>query len=288
MSRFISPFWLGPGTGCIKAEPGQLEQLLINLVVNARDAMPNGGELRVSTQCATVASSEAEPLGVEFGDYVLLEVSDTGTGMDVETQAHIFEPFFTTKGQGKGTGLGLANCYGIVKQNGGFIRVQSEVGKGAAFQIYFPRLAEAAPAAAMPEAPDALPHGHEAVLVVEDDDALRALTVNVLGELGYNVAAADDGEAAQRILKEPNAPVFDLVVSDVGMPRLDGVALTNWLEVHHPGTRILLVSGYGMGLRQNDSLEGRAILTKPFTRAQLASAVRQALEHELTEASVFA
>ena len=271
---------LGPETGCIKAEPGQLEQLLVNLVVNARDAMPQGGEVRVSTQCANVASSEAGALGVEPGDYVLVEVSDTGTGMDAETQAHIFEPFFTTKGPGKGTGLGLANCYGIVKQNGGFIRVQSELGRGTTFHIYFPRLAEAAPATATPKAPEALPRGHEAVLVVEDDDALRALTVNVLGELGYNVTAADDGEVAQQILKEPNAPVFDLVVSDVGMPRLDGVSLTHWLEAHHPETRVLLVSGYGAGLRQNDSVGNRAVLTKPFTRAQLASAVRQALERE--------
>jgi signal transduction histidine kinase len=240
---------LAPDTGCVKVDPGQVEQVVINLVVNARDAMPDGGELRVETESTSLDHSLAEQHGVEPGEYVVLQVSDTGTGMTPEVQARIFEPFFTTKESGHGTGLGLSTCYGIAKQNRGFIEVKSELGRGSSFRVYLPKVAEAAQAAPTTESPDELPTGDELVLVVEDDEALRELTVDALRSLGYDVVEAGDGEEAQRLLIEDAAGRIDLVLTDVGIPRLDGAALARWISAEKPDVRVLMVSGYASDKR---------------------------------------
>ncbi len=279
---------LGRDAGCVKAEPGQIEQVIINLVVNARDAMPTGGELRVETEQVRLDTSEAETHGVSPGDYVLIQVTDTGTGMSAETQVHIFEPFFTTKQKGKGTGLGLATCYGIAKQSEGFISVESELGTGTTFRVYLPQEKETASAVATEPVAAECPRGEESILVVEDEDPLRHVTVETLRELGYQVCEAADGETAQKILSAPGAEPVDLVLTDVGMPRLDGIALARWLESHHPETRVLLVSGYAgdKRLREEDLSQEHRFLSKPFTRSQLATAIRKALEHKRETAPV--
>ena len=216
------------------------------------------------------------------GEYVVIQVSDSGTGMSAETRAHIFEPFFTTKEKGKGTGLGLATCYGIAKQSGGFISVESELGAGTTFRVYLPQQKEAASAVSMPAVAGDLPRGDESILVVEDDESLREVTVQTLREFGYNVCEALDGEAAQQILSASGVAPFDLVITDVGMPRVDGITLRRWLETHRPETRVLLVSGYAgdKGLREDDLAQEHRFLAKPFTRSHLATAVRKALEHK--------
>ena len=272
---------LGPDTGCVKVDPGQVEQVVINLVVNARDAMPDGGELRVETESTSLDNAAAAQHGVAPGEYVVLQVSDTGTGMTPEVQAHIFEPFFTTKESGHGTGLGLATCYGIAKQNGGFIEVESVLGRGSSFRVYLPKVAEAAEAAPTTEPTDELPTGDELILVVEDDEALRELTVDALRSLGYNVLEAGDGEQAQRLLIEDAAGRIDLVLTDVGIPRMDGATLARWIAAKKPNVRVLMVSGYATDKRlpiEDLGLDYR-FLPKPFTRKQLAASVRKALEH---------
>ncbi|MFL6590336.1 MAG: response regulator [Chthoniobacterales bacterium] len=279
---------LGPEAGCVKAEPGQIEQVIVNLVVNARDAMPTGGELRVETEQVTLDAPEAETHGVAAGEYVVIQVADTGTGMSAETQAHIFEPFFTTKEKGKGTGLGLATCYGIAKQSGGFISVASELGGGTTFRVYLPQENQTVPVVSMTPVPTELSRGDEFILVVEDDESLRDVTADTLRELGYQVCEAADGEAAQQILSAPGAASVDLVLTDVGMPRLDGISLTRWLATHYPATRVLLVSGYADDKRllNKDLVHNYRFLSKPFTRSQLATAVRKALEHQRETAPV--
>ena len=275
---------LGPDSGCVKVDPGQIEQVVINLVVNARDAMPKGGEIRLETDATFLGVEEAEQHGVQPGEYVVVQVTDNGTGMTAETQARIFEPFFTTKETGHGTGLGLATCYGIAKQNRGFISVESAPGVGSTFRVVFPKAAEAAAVAPVAERPDELPRGSEAILVVEDDEALRELTVDVLSGLGYTVAEASDGEEAQRLLIADEAARIQLVLSDVGIPRLDGVSLARWVANEHPHVRVLLVSGYATDQRLNldDLGADYRFLPKPFTRKQLAISVRKALDHQPT------
>jgi PAS domain S-box-containing protein len=278
---------LGPETGCVKVDPGQVEQVVINLVVNARDAMPNGGELRIETDSISLDAAAAEQRGVAPGEFVVLQVSDSGTGMTPEVQARIFEPFFTTKESGHGTGLGLSTCYGIAKQNRGFIEVDSELGRGSSFRVYLPKVAEAAEATPTSEPTDELPSGDELVLVVEDDEALRELTVDALRSLGYRVVEAGDGEQAQRLLIDDAAGQIDLVLTDVGIPRLDGAALARWIGVEKPAVKVLMVSGYATDKRlpiEDLGLDYR-FLPKPFTRKQLAVSVRKALEHSAVSAS---
>ena len=273
---------LGPDTGCVKVDPGQVEQVVINLVVNARDAMPEGGELRVETERVSVAADEAAQHGIEPGEFALLQVSDTGTGMTPEVQARIFEPFFTTKESGTGTGLGLSTCYGIAKQNGGFITVQSELGRGSSFRVYLPKVAESAEAVPTAEPTDELPTGDERVLVVEDDEALRELTVEALRSLGYGVVEASDGGQAQRLLIEDDARRISLVLTDIGIPRLDGASLARWITAERPHVKVLMVSGYATDKRlpiEDLGLDYR-FLPKPFTRKQLAASVRKALDHD--------
>jgi CheY-like chemotaxis protein len=255
--------------GHVRADRGQIEQVVMNLVVNARDAMPTGGRLTLSLANADLPPSEAETLPP--GAYVLLTVSDTGVGMDAETRARAFEPFYTTKAAGKGTGLGLATVYGIVTQNAGDVRIESEPGRGTTFRIFFPRVdapADAAPAVST--AP--LPGGGETVLVVEDEDAVRSLAVTALRKLGYTVLEAPDAERAVEVFAGYGGRV-DLLVTDVVMPGMNGPSLAERLLGRDATLRVLYVSGYA-----EEAPETAAFLAKPYTGVTLARKVREVLD----------
>jgi len=256
---------LASDLGAVKADPGQLEQIIINLAVNARDAMPGGG--RLSIEAANLEQVEGRP-----GRYVLLAVSDTGIGMDEQTKARIFEPFFTTKESGKGTGLGLATVYGIVKQAGGFIWVDSEPGRGTSFEVYLPRVDEpAAPAITRP-APAEPARGTETVLVVEDAPAVRLVTRQVLERYGYTVLEAPTGDIALRIAAKHHGPIH-LLLTDVVMPGLSGRQLAGQLSQLRSEMKVLYVSGYA------DTVESAgAYLQKPFAPEALARRVRDVLD----------
>jgi signal transduction histidine kinase/ActR/RegA family two-component response regulator len=260
----------------VKADPGQIEQIVLNLVVNARDAMPTGGSLRIQTK--NVEKVVAQP-GQEAlpGRFVLLEVTDTGTGMDQQTQAHIFEPFFTTKPVGKGTGLGLATVYGIVKQSNGHIEVQSTLGRGSSFQIYLPAEAQAC-AGLEPgkDAADAVFSG-ETVLVVEDAEPLRALICEALSASGCTVLSAPEGQEALRIVKQEKG-VIDLLITDVIMPGMNGPALAKQVRALRPETKILYMTGYsGEFVRSDMLIPGVSFIQKPFTPADLRRKIRKML-----------
>jgi PAS domain S-box-containing protein len=267
------------GLGKVKADPGQIEQVVMNLVVNARDAMPGGGKLTIETGNVTLdeAYSRRHP-GVTAGDYVMLAISDSGMGMDAETQSHIFEPFFTTKGQ-KGTGLGLSMVYGIVKQSGGYIWVYSEVGHGTTFKVYLPRVADAQERPALPPAPAQLTPGHETILLVEDEPQLRDLTRQFLERQGYKVLVAENGavaiEAAQR-----HSGSLDLLLTDIIMPVMNGRELAQRMAALRPKTRILFMSGYTENaVWRNGMIENSTnFLQKPFTLDALTRKVREVLE----------
>jgi PAS domain S-box-containing protein len=266
--------------GLIRADPSQVEQVIVNLAVNARDAMPRGGRLTIETAPAVLdeAYTSARP-GVRPGRHVALVVSDNGSGMDAETQAHLFEPFFTTKEQGKGTGLGLATVYGIVEQSGGHITFESRVDHGTTFRIYFPRVeGEAAFVAGPPPAEDEA-RGTETVLIVEDEEMLRDFAVQVLRLHGYQVLEAADGADALRLL-ERHPEAVDLVVTDVVMPRMSGPELAHRLTRKRPGVKVLFLSGYaGPDIAQHGLPEaGSAFLAKPFTPDALARKVREVLD----------
>ncbi len=278
---------LEPGIGTIEADPGQIQQLLVNLTVNAADAMPDGGRLIIETamEDVTEAYAAAHP-GASSGSHVRLSVTDTGCGMSEEVRSHLFEPFFTTKERGKGTGLGLATCHGIVRQMGGHIRVFSEPGSGTTFRIFLPRVegpATARPAVA-PASPT--PTGTETVLVVEDEPVVRRLAVLGLRAQGYTVIEASDGFEALE-LAERIAPELDLVVSDVIMPGISGPELVRRLAAVAPGARRLLVSGHAESTVLPAGLTdvGAAFLPKPFTPERLARKVREVLDAPADEAA---
>ena len=275
--RFVSR--LQPGLANVRADPGQLEQVIVNLVVNARDAMPDGGTLTVRTENADVdAVSSRRHFGIAPGRYVVMAVEDTGVGIDPETQKRIFEPFFTTKETPRGTGLGLATVYGIVSQSGGQIFVSSAPGRGAAFTIYLPRVEEPAHAAAA--APTgALHRGSETILLVEDEDAVRGLTRRCLETSGYMVLQAASAEEALKIAARfPGR--LDLLLTDVIMPGASGPELSRRLSEHRPGTRVLYVSGYtDAAMASHVALgAGASFLPKPFTPETLARKVREILD----------
>jgi signal transduction histidine kinase len=262
----------------VKVDPGQLEQVLVNLAVNARDAMPEGGTLTVATSTVRLDETYArEHHAVAPGDYVVVSVADTGTGMDAETQARLFEPFFTTKAAGKGTGLGLATVYGIVKQSGGFIYVYSELGRGTAFKVYLPLTSEQPSLAARTDGA-APKRGTETILVVEDDAHVRGVAARLLGQLGYRVLAASSGEEALSILERAGVSV-DLVVSDVIMPGMTGPELYRQLSRRYPDLRVLFTSGYSKdAVTRHGVLEpGTKFLEKPYPPGVLARKVREAL-----------
>jgi len=265
--------------GRVKADQGQIEQVILNLAVNARDAMPGGGKLTIATENTELDAIAVRRYSypVKPGRYVLLSVSDTGAGMTSETQAHIFEPFFTTKEKGKGTGLGLATVYGVVKQSDGYIQVHSELGAGAAFKIYLPLVDQ--PADPEQKGPDSKPlrGGGETILLVEDEDMLRKLTRNVLELLGYSVLEAADGKLACEISQRENRPI-DLLLTDVVMPGMNGPALAAQLTAARPTLTVLYTSGYtGQAVGHGVIPEGCHFIAKPFTREDLARKVREAL-----------
>ncbi|HWO88333.1 MAG TPA: ATP-binding protein [Gemmatimonadales bacterium] len=263
----------------VSADPGQIEQVLMNLCLNARDAMPDGGDLTIMCDRFVVDDRfcEAHPWA-RPGDYVRLTVSDTGSGMDEETKARIFEPFFTTKQLGRGTGLGLAVVYGIVKQHGGLIHVYSEPGHGTTFKVYFPYVAASPERRAAPAEPE-LKGGSERLLVAEDDESLRAVATRLLRRLGYDVVAVGNGSQALRVLEEEGDRI-DLAILDVIMPELPGVSVFEVARRCHPGLRFLFTSGYPPGTGRFRSLEGAKVnfLSKPYGIRELATAVRQALD----------
>ena len=270
-----------PNLGFVKADPGQIEQVILNLAVNARDAMPNGGKLTIETRNVLLDSSYARGhQSVTEGSYVLLAVSDSGAGMDSDIQAHAFEPFFTTKAQGKGTGLGLATCYGIVKQHGGNIWVYSEVGQGTTFKIYLPQVEE--PVAAMPAQvlAQTLPRGKETVLVVEDETAVRALATRVLRAQGYLVLEAINGAEAIRVAEAYAPATIDLLLTDVVMPELGGQAAATQISARNSTMKVLFISGYTDNaiVHHGRLEEGVAFLHKPFTPAMLTRKVREVLD----------
>jgi PAS domain S-box-containing protein len=265
----------------IHADPGQLEQVLINLAVNARDAMPSGGSLTISTDNVELTDEHSERhLGAESGKYVMLAVTDTGSGMTKEVQQRLFEPFYTTKGVGLGTGLGLATVHGIVKQSGGDIYVYSELGHGTTFKVYFPRMTKATdPIATTAEHRAIAPRGTETLLLAEDDDALRALGARVLAGLGYKVLVARTGSEALRIVAEYQGRI-DLIATDVVMPEMNGSQLVEKVLEARRGIRVLFMSGYTDDeVMRRGVIDGQtAFLQKPFTPDLLAHKVREVLD----------
>jgi len=273
---------LAPGLGHIKADPGQLEQVIVNLAVNARDAMPTGGKRTIETADVEMAETRGRDLTtVPAGRYVMLAITDSGTGMDEDTKARIFEPFFTTKEQGKGTGLGLATVYGIVKQSGGFIWVYSEPGHGTTFKIYLPRVEGAADALAPPVGTAAVPRGTETVLIVEDEEAVRALAKTALARKGYRVLEAANGGEALLLCESERAPIH-LLVTDVVMPGLGGADLAQRLAPLRSEMKVLFISGYTdrAAARHGTMQPGAAYLEKPFSLDALARKVREVLDRE--------
>ncbi len=273
---------LDPATARVKADQGQIEQVIMNLAVNARDAMPEGGKLTIETANAALDEGLARHSPyVRPGPYVLLAVSDTGIGMDAETQVHIFEPFFTTKELGKGTGLGLATVYGVVKQSGGYIWVYSEPGKGTTFKVYLPRVDEVVPAARVDARSALSSQGWETILLVEDEEPLRALTGGLLVESGYNVLVADSGAQALELAERHEGPIH-LLLTDVVMLGMSGLRLAEKLVAARPETRVLYMSGYADRAidRHGILAPGTLLLQKPYARDSLIRKVREALDLE--------
>jgi PAS domain S-box-containing protein len=269
---------LTPQSANIRADAGQLEQVLMNLVVNAKDAMPSGGRLTIGTH--NIVIDETHRRGQQFirpGNYVMLSVSDTGTGMDKETQSRIFEPFFTTKETGKGTGLGLSTVYGIVKQSGGYVMVQSEPGHGTAFQIYLPKVEGSAEKQTVP-APDPALGGTETVLLVEDEESVRQLVRDTLAGKGYRVLEAENGETGLATAAQFHGKI-DLVISDVVMPGMTGREMVTQLTQARPAIKVLYLSGYTEDAIVSDGAieSGTAFLQKPFSLQHLSRKVREVL-----------
>ena len=265
-----------------KADPGQIQQVIMNLGINARDAMPQGGTLTIETANVILDEHYVRQHGDACaGEHVMLAVTDTGSGISAEVREHLFEPFFTTKGVGQGTGLGLATCYGIVKQSGGHIDVYTELGRGTTFKVYLPRAVEAVTISASVLPARATPRGQERVLLVEDEQPVRELSALVLRDLGYDVVEARDGDEALRLTKAKGRDSFDLLFTDMVMPQMGGKELAYWFRLTHPATRVLFTSGYPeKSVAHNGELvAGIAFLHKPYTPAVLAQKVREVLDN---------
>jgi CheY-like chemotaxis protein len=265
--------------GCTRADAGQLEQVIMNLVVNAKDAMPNGGKLCIRTSSITLDDAlSSENTFIKPGSYVMISIADSGEGMDRDTQARIFEPFFTTKEKGKGTGLGLSTVYGIIKQSGGYVFVQSELERGTIFTIYFPRVDE--PCDSLSAAPVTLAAagGSETILLVEDEESVRQLVRETLAARGYRVLEADNGAAALA-LAAARSDTIHLVITDIVMPGLSGHELVEQLLPARPGMKVLYFSGYAEDAFPTalSSAAQSAFLQKPFTLQSLSRKVREVL-----------
>jgi len=267
-----------------KGDPGQIEQVLVNLVINARDAMPRGGIMTIETANVQLDQEYAgNHVGIRAGNYVLLAVSDTGHGMDEKIRARIFEPFFTTKEIGKGTGLGLSMVYGIVKQSGGSIWVYSEPGQGTSFKVYLPELAESYSVAEKTASPvETIPGGKETVLLVEDEEIVRGLTTKILQQAGYTVLAARGGEQALQLCAEQEHKI-DLLLTDVVMPGASGKEVAEQMTRLMPGIRVLFMSGYtDEAIVHHGVLDSDVeFIQKPFTPFSLSRKVREVLDAEL-------
>jgi len=279
---------LDPDLARVKADQGQIEQVIMNLCVNARDAMPDGGKLTIKTENAEMTETDVRRYSypVKPGKYVLLTVTDTGIGMDMATQGHIFEPFFTTKEKGKGTGLGLATVYGVVKQSDGYIEVHSELGVGTTFKIYLPQVERSIESEKRTTSAVASSlQGRETILLVEDEEALCTLTRNILQSLGYTVLVAANGSEACQVSQKHIGEIH-LLLSDVVMPGMNGPTLAALLTPQRPQIRVLYMSGYtGQGVGQGVLPEGSNFLAKPFTRESLALKVRDVLKTEVKAAA---
>jgi two-component system cell cycle sensor histidine kinase/response regulator CckA len=272
------------GLQAVKADAGQIEQVVMNMAINARDAMPNGGKLTLETANVSFdQESMADNPELKPGDYVMLAITDTGKGMSADMKARIFEPFFSTKDVGHGIGLGLSTCYGIIKQSGGHISVYSELARGATFKIYLPQVEQPKKKPLhRPDSPD-LPRGTETILLVEDDPALREMAATLLRRLGYTVLPAADGIEALSMKQQRDVGHIDVLFTDVVMPHMSGKELSERMKALYPQTRILFTSGYTENsmLRQGVLNKGLALLEKPFTPSALAHKLREVLDKPL-------
>ena len=264
-----------------EADPNQLESMILNLVINSRDAMPEGGKLTIETQNVEISGALApDSIGLEPGRYVAIHVSDTGHGMSKDILARVFEPFFTTKDVGKGTGLGLSQVYGFVKQSGGHVRMYSEEGRGTTAKIYLPRYDGVAPVEAVPQSPQSLRRGSERILVVEDEPEVRAFSSQILRDLGYDVVDAPDGPSAMEILRQQRGKI-DLLFTDVVLPAgMDGAMLAAEALQLRPDLKVLFTTGYARNaiVHQGRIDAGVELITKPFTDVELGSRIRHVLD----------
>jgi PAS domain S-box-containing protein len=281
MSSDIEIITRHEGESCrAKVDPRQLDQVLLNLVLNARDAMPLGGKMIIETaNCRLDQEQISRQTEVPPGDYVMLSVSDTGSGMDAETRSHLFEPFFTTKAPGKGTGLGLSTVYGIVRQSGGYISVYSEPGHGAIVKIYLPRVLEAGESVRTQDENGRMPAGSETILIAEDEEQVRLLVAAVLVQQGYKVIQAGDGQQALEIAKRHSGKIH-LLLTDIMMPRMGGPELVEHIQRARPSIRVLFCSGYAghAAMEQGIVQASTPFLPKPFTPCTLALKVREVLD----------
>jgi PAS domain S-box-containing protein len=266
-----------------KVDPGQLTQIILNLVVNARDAMRHGGRLTLETASLTVDASEEHEIDsdeLKPGEYVRISVTDNGGGMSDEVKQHLFEPFFTTKDEGRGSGLGLATSYGIVRQSGGHICVESDLGKGTTVKIFLPRVPAPPPPSYKRPGGNKMPVGVESILVLEDDISVRHISVRVLRSLGYDVIEAANGDDAQQLIGESADKKIDLLLTDMVMPHMSGRHFADWLRKTSPQTKVIFISGYlEESLHPGDRREqGMFFLPKPFDPEQLATKIREALD----------
>jgi CheY-like chemotaxis protein len=272
----VGPSWL------IQIDPGQFERLLVNLALNARDAMPNGGTLSIRTDNVILGDDfQTEHPEVTPGPYLKVSVHDSGVGVDPAVQEHVFEPFFTTKANGKGTGLGLATCHGIVKQNGGHIDFVSESGKGTTFEIYLPRAEAARSVAEAPSPTASAQRGNETILLIEDEEPVRKLCTHALEQLGYTViAAAAGGEGLERAARFDGS--IDALVTDVVLPDMRGPKIAERLREVRPDIAVLFTSGYTQDAIARDGVleQGVNFLQKPFAMSKLGEAVRRALDNQ--------
>jgi hypothetical protein len=271
---------LGQNVGRVSADPGQIEQVIMNLAVNSRDAMPEGGSLTIETGNVDLDEEYAlDHVGVKTGPYVLFAVSDNGSGMDRETQDRLFEPFFTTKAPGRGTGLGMSTVFGIIKQSNGNLEVYSEPGKGTSVKVYLPRVQDEGSAERKEEHAGHHGHGSETILLVEDEDAVRLLVRKTLERQGYQVLDAPNAKEARRLTREHKGPIH-LLITDVVMPQESGRQLAEWMLTERPEVKVLYMSGYTDHAIVNNGVIGgdTAFIQKPFAPPALARKVREVLE----------